>query len=217
MTVRERFNEIVRFVASVLTPLSFRRQRQCFHRNLPQLWHVVRLTRSPWNDASECKFWIEFGVYVPKVFALIHPDLKEPACPDAMNLTVRWDAGWQHPPFLQKSWRILATDTLPDADLAIQESLSVELREYVLPFLERFRVRRDVIEFLEWLREHRAEVPGGFHIGPSNVWLTVYLAVLYWLEGDWKACCRELEVAVQNGWMYERVVQLWERLVNARA
>ena len=217
MSPRERFQSVVRFVAVSLREIGFRRRSQCFYRALPELWHVVRMVRSRWNTAEECKFYIDFGIYVPGVFSLVHPDLDEPLCPDEGNLTISWSAGFQRFPFLQQSWVLRSGDPLPEADEEIRQSVLHELREYILPFLDQFAGRMDVIRFLEWLRGHRGEVPGGVHIHPSGVWLPIDLAVLYWMEGDYASCSRELERAslMECGRLTEaKIAALRQRLLG---
>lgn len=195
MSPQDRFKSIVGFVTDSLRELGFRRRSQCFCRMLPELWHVVNLVRSRWNTAEECKFYVDFGVYVPGVFSMVHPDVKEPLCPNKMNLTISWSVGFQHPPFIHRSWVLKSIDPLPEADETVRQSVLYELRENILPFFDQFVRRTDVIRFLEWLRKHRGEIPGGVHIDPSDVWLPLDLAVLYWMEGDRASCSRELERA----------------------
>lgn len=221
LTPRDRFKLLVDFVYDILSGRNFQRRKQCFLRFLPELWHVIRLARSRWNTADECTFWIEFGVYVPGVFSLIHPDLKEPLCPDATNLTISWTSGWQYPPFLQCSWTLTSQDILPETDVEIRSDVKKELIEYTLPFLEQFERCKDVIRFLEWLRVHRMEIPGGVHIAPSDRWIAVYLAVLYWQEGDKVASKQELHNALSDADVglvfHEKVRMLEDRLMKKDA
>ncbi len=216
LTPRERFSSILKFVNQVLKEYGFLRRGQCFYYPLSELWRVVRVVRSRWNTADDCDFWIEFGVYVPNVFALIHPEIKEPACPDASNLTICWVSGFQHPPFLQRSWQLTLQDMLPQKDEEVRSEVEDELMNYILPFLWKFTDRVDVIEFLEWLRNHREEIPGGVHIYPNDVWLPVILAVLYWQHGDKDACQQFLKAALSReeaGIMFQdKVIALQRRL-----
>jgi len=218
ITPGDRFELLVNIVYELVRERNFRRRRQSFVRSLPELWHVIRLARSRWNTADECDFWIEFGVYVPGVFSLIRPELKEPLCPDATNLTISWTSGWQYPPFLARSWKLTSRDVLPETDVGIQSAVKKELIEYTLPFLEQFEHRRDVIRFLEWLRVHRMEVPGAVHIAPDDHWIPVYLAVLYWQEGDRAASLRELHTALSDenaGIVFREMIQaLQSRLLS---
>lgn len=218
MTLPERFKELATFVGKLLRVDGFRRRLQCFYRPSPELWHVVRLVRSRWNDAHECDFWCEFGVYVPNLYRTIYPEAKEPSCPNASNMTIVWQAGWQHPPFRHKSWKLTSADILPDTDREVQTSLAYELKAHILPFLSQFEYRADVIRFLEWLRTHRDEMPGGMHLYPTDEWLPVYLAVLYWMRGDLVACQQELERAamIDEAGIYfqDLVAELQNRLLG---
>lgn len=215
LTPRERFSSIVKFINRVLRDHGFSRRGQCFTYPLPELWRVVRVVRSRWNTADSCDFWIEFGIYVPGVFALIHPEIKEPTCPDASNLTISWTSGWQRPPFLHRSWELTLQDVLPQRDEEIRLDVEEELR-YTLSFLDKFTNIFDVIAFLEWLQNHRDEIPGGVHIYPNDVWLPVDLAVLYWRHGNKDACRHYLEAALSReeaGDMFQsKIIALRHRL-----
>jgi len=216
MTPTERFKQMIAFIHDLLREHDYRRRAQHFNRTLPELTHVINIVRSRWNSADECDFWFVFGVYIPHTFSLIRPDIKEPQCPDELNMTIFGSAGWQHPPHLHQSWRLKSDDTLPEKDEQVRASITAELKDYILPFLGQFGCRKDVIQFLEWLRVHREEIHGGMHIAPTGLWLPVKLAVLYWHEGDKAACERELRSVLADEeigkFFYDVVLSLHDRL-----
>lgn len=170
---------VKRGLTGVLQPLGFRKQGAHYRRRVNGLWWVIDVQRSQWNTHEKASFAINFGIFVPGVMALFgnSSDPPEPVVP-ASCIQGRAGMGGR-----DQWWDLRAEDTIPAADDEIAAGMERSLREYVLPFLERFRSEGDVIDYLEAARGQK-----GLLWPPSDPIRLAYLAILYHLSGDPERC-----------------------------
>ena len=121
----------------ILKSAGFKKENTNFRMIRPNgTCKILNFQRSMWNDSTVCKFCINVGLYFPKEPE--HPDLrfKEYEC------QVRQRAGFLSERYREDHWWCLPED----GDV---EKLYAEVRqtltEDVLPWLDRFDTRQDVI------------------------------------------------------------------------
>jgi hypothetical protein len=200
MDLRKRFYRVHRTVRKFLQERQFAARGQVFWYRTEQLCRVVILKRSRWNTRSECEFWLELGIFIPGFFPLLW-EKQDPPYPqeDFLAVSLRIDNIPLRPPQRETvSWYLRADDPLPQADSQIEKEILFELEKYLVPFLDRFNNLFDVIDYLKWVRTHGNQWFKWTQILPNDVWLPVYLAVLYWMVGEGALCLQELEDASKN-------------------
>lgn len=218
-SVRLRFRRLAGAVSGCLATEGYCARGQTFWHSTPHLRRVIILWRSRWNTANECSFAFTLGIFVPKFHESL-TGLPDPAYPtsEALAISLGIDQIPHHPPTKRTiSWEL--TDSNSHRDAKIQQQVLKELRDYVLPFLGRFTTLSDVIDYLLWVRSISASHPQWRPTRPNDVWLPVYLAVLWSLSGDKTEAQREIEFAlssVHGSYFREKVLAIRERLFSSR-
>ncbi|GIV08781.1 MAG: hypothetical protein KatS3mg019_0872 [Fimbriimonadales bacterium] len=195
MELDNRFRRIARKVRQFLHNQGFVGKGQTFWREQNPIFPTVILKRSRWNTREECDFWFVIGVFIPQLYAVVFEDTPPPYPKEGcLLLSLGVDAVPSYPPRTETLSWMLRLDDSPAADAHIESDVLLHLRDYAVPFLDQFGSLFDVINYLEWLRglgdesfkQRRA-------VKPSDAWLPIYLAVLYWMVGDFEKGLRELD------------------------
>ncbi|MBR2047853.1 MAG: DUF4304 domain-containing protein [Oscillospiraceae bacterium] len=134
----QRFKDLLsRLHTQVLKPAGFKKENSNFRIIQPNgTCKILNFQRSMWNDGTECKFCINVGLYFQKDPE--HPNLrfKEYEC------QVRRRAGFMSERYREDHWWCL----FEGRDMeSLYADLKRTLTEDVLPWLDRFDTRQDVI------------------------------------------------------------------------
>lgn len=200
MELDKRFRKLVGRIQQLLGEEGFVTRGQTFWRPRDKFSQAIILKRSRWNTQAECDFWFVIGVFVPELYAIVFGDVP-PAYPKEGYLAL--SLGIDAIPFYPRdrietlSWKLFRGEP-SEADERLWADVAYHLQTYAVPFLGQFSDLSDVIKFLDWLRAHRHEWFKLNQILPSEAWLPIHLAVLYWLVGDRENCLRELEAYEQE-------------------
>lgn len=133
--------------ASLLKPLSFKKKALNFYRQLPGLGHIINIQKSSYGDSCNIKFRINVGVFEPR-FYLAKYDFKrtgvipdyptEPVC--LIRKTIN---DLRHRKDL---WYEVGEGS--DEQALIGE-MQMNLRQYILPFLESLDSIDKIFQALE--------------------------------------------------------------------
>jgi hypothetical protein len=195
MELDNRFRRIARKVRNLLQDQGFVSKGQTFWREGDPLFPTVILKRSRWNTRETCDFWFEIGVFIPQLYAVVFEDTPPPYPKEGyLVISLGIDEIPSYPHQQETLSWVLRADEPPEADAHIESDVLRHLRDYAVPFLDQFGSLRDVIDYLEWLRLHGDEwFKWSRAVNPSDAWLPIYLAVLYWMIGDSEKSLQEVE------------------------
>lgn len=195
MELDNRFRRIARKVRQFLHNQGFVGKGQTFWRAQNPIFPTVILKRSRWNTREECDFWFEIGVFIPQLYAVVFEDAPPPYPKEGyLVLALGIDEIPSYPRQQETLSWVLRSDDPPEADACVESDVLLHLREYAVPFLDQFGSLFDVINYLEWLRVHGDDwFKLRRAVKPSDAWLPIYLAVLYWMVGDFEKSLQEVE------------------------
>jgi Domain of unknown function (DUF4304) len=179
-------------LTALLKPRGFRKRGSLYRYDLKELSWLIDVQKSRWNTQEAAEFTVNFGVFVPGVIAT-YGNRTEPDTPGIHHCCIYGRVGDLTPDHLDKWWKVNAHDALPGADQLISADIRQHVEQYILPFEEGFRTRRDVVEYLE---SGYAKQPVFW---PSNeVIRFAYLGILYHLLGEQTKCRSMLERAANT-------------------
>lgn len=195
MVLDRRFRKLTRKVRQFLQNQGFFSKGQTFWRERDQVFPTIILKRSRWNTREECDFWFEIGVFIPQLYAVVFEDAPPPYPEEGyLVLALGIDEIPSYPRQRETLSWVLRADDPPEADANVESDVLCHLRDYAVPFLDQFSSLWDVINYLEWLRVHGDEwFKLRRAVNPSDAWLPIYLAVLYWMVGDFEKGLQEVE------------------------
>lgn len=213
--LENRFRRVYRAVRKFLNTQRFTNQGQTFWRQEQRVFPTIILRRSRWNTQEECEFWFDLGVFIPEFIEILYNEPPPPHPREGfLAVLLSLDEIPERPRRQQTtSWYLRTSDLPAESDEQIIQEVLNELEQYAVPFLTRFRALSDVAKYLEEVRTSPSPPPRGiWPIVPNDVWLPVYLGILYWMMGDSQRCLRELERALTNEEAGAHFVELVESL-----
>jgi hypothetical protein len=170
-------------VTAALRPLGFAKGGATYRREVDGLLWLLDVQRSQWNSKERISFTLNWGVFVPGLFSL-YSNRPDAGRPRVSQSCIHGRVGDLMPGGLDHWWDIRADDVVPMADERVADELRQGHVGYVLPFLEAFKERQDVIDYLE----HSGVQQVAFDPRAPAIRLA-YLGILYCLRGDRDRCC----------------------------
>jgi hypothetical protein len=168
-------------VTAVLKPLGFKKQGNSYVCQMTDLAWVIDVQKGRWNTKEKAEFTLNFGVFVPGLFE-VYGNRSEPQaagltrCAFYMRVGVLTD-------HRDMWWIMRAEDDVTTVDQHTVMEIRDRLERGVIPFLQGFQTRMDVIAYLEtWSPRERR---GIFPMSESIV--LAYLGILYHLLGARKS------------------------------
>lgn len=184
----------------------------------PRLCWVIDVQRDWANTSVNCEFTLNIGIGVPGFTQIIYPNTELNRITDTSDCIVKMRFRHIVPSLTKDTWWVLNPEN-EDQDGEVVREIHNYLESFILPFFSRFKDRKDIIEYLEWLKSIRDEQGKGHQIWPNEPWLPIYLGILYCIEGDrgiGVGILREVHrVAVENSWVNtERIQEIMQDIDN---
>ncbi len=176
---------------TVLRPLGFRKTRRVFVRRLDDLYWLIDVQKSRWSDKDQASFTLNAGVHVPGVLS-VYINRPEPTAPsiDFCCLIVR--VGMLSEERRSRSWKLRLEDDEPGSDDRIAVDVLSRVDGELLPFLQRFNSRRDVVSYLQGPRPPAERFVSPQENDPRRL---PYLAILQYLLNEGSSALSTLEQA----------------------
>ncbi len=174
------------------------------------------MDRSRWNTAEKCRFAIGGGILVPEAWNLLyyHWEPLTPEKADESHCLIRYV-----PKHETHRWWELGADDEATVDSRIIQEIQSLIKDDLLPFYERFRELKDVIDSLEYLKIHIDDIGRvGYDVVPSDSFILTHLGILYWLAGEKERACRYLREdlrATKHEWWQKHKKGLLKRLCSS--
>jgi hypothetical protein len=108
---------------------------------------LVDVQKSQWNDSSEAKFTLNFGIYIPDILCVYanRAATSKPKIEDCVCYGRASDIS----PIKVNSWWKLTVDDPMDFDKNTGAQLMAQIENAVLPFFDQFKQVTDVAQYLE--------------------------------------------------------------------
>ncbi len=167
------------YITPFLKEHGFVKDRSRYYRRLDDLTWLVEIERSGFNDATEARFTIDCGVYVPGLISRYAP-VEEPTRPDYSECALSARLGYLAEDHIDTWWTLSIVDDEPQLDMEIGKDIVERLTRYGLPFLQRFQAPADVLGFLLEPRDG-----GDKQVWPSDrLGALIYATILSLLLGN---------------------------------
>ncbi len=190
--IKTRAKSVLADLAAKLKQHGFNKRGNVYVRQSEEVFQMVDVQYSRWNDAEEVNFTLNGGVYVPGVTSRFSnsPEPKRPKLRDCC-ITVR--VGMLTESHLDVWWKMSASDGVL-VDRKIKEEIASITENTLMPFLERFRDAKAVAGFLS-----KQPATEDQHIEPSAEGLRLSYAAIIWAKlGASDRCQTCLERAMQR-------------------
>lgn len=185
-------NVVANSLAAKLRQHGFSKPANVYVRSSGDVFHMVDVQYSRWNDAKEVSFTLNCGVYVPGVTSRLG-NLPEPKKPKVTDCCITVRVGMLTESRLDVWWKVSAGGGVLEDRQIIEEIGSITENTMML-FFERFKDAKAIACFL-------AERPstGDRHIEPRPEGTRLSYAAIIWAKlGASDKCQTCLDQAVQR-------------------
>jgi len=172
-----------KFVKPLLKESGFARTGDTYVRKQDELSWLIDVQKSRYNDGTQASFTLNCGVYVPGVLSR-YGLAPEPSRPKVYHCVVSARVGMLSKEHLDIWWTLTAVEDAAFTDAKIGREVARRLVEHVLPFLQRFSSRAEVMNFLLMPRKDCEE-----YVEPRDrATSLIYAAILSLILGDRAQC-----------------------------
>ena len=188
-----RFNNILKnWLSPLLKSHGFKKRREVYICEGQALTDLIAIQRSRWNDAQEVQFTLNYGIYVPGVVST-YLNQTEPAKAKIDDCCITARIGMLSELRKDQWWTLRVDDAPEKVDAQIGRELQNQVKHLMIPFLEGFETRDDVVDFLINSR------PKVFRfVWPqSEAQCLAYAAILLSILGRQEKCVVTLNAAVE--------------------
>jgi len=193
-SLEKRLRQILKsWIEPYLKTLGFKKRAFVYTKKLDEVWWLIDVQRSRWNTSQKCEFTVNLGVYVPGFYTVLRgEDPKHPTVPDCVfNCRINRVLGIKE----DKWWTLYADAPYPDlSDGAIGQELAEAMVGHVIPFLQRFQTRREVLNLLYEITDPKKRRAVSWPL--SEVWIYTFIGVLHFMLSEFSLCCESLQRAL---------------------